>query len=98
MVKEKCLWLTSMSIGDVSEAQREAQQKRVLHESGTKLARRALGYGTLYALGGCCVIFYSLWKLSGAKNLVDFRQKAGSILPRVPKNDPPQSRTGQVSH
>ena len=80
-------------IGDVSEAQREAHQKRVLHETGTKLARRALWYGTLYAVAGCGAIFFSLWKLSGAKDLADFRQKAGSILPRVPKNDPPQSRT-----
>ena len=78
-------------IGDV--AKKEAQQRRVLHEAGTKLATRALGYGTLYAMAGCSVIFFSIWKLSGARDLEDFRQKAGNILPRVPKNDPPQSRT-----
>lgn len=31
--------------------------------------------------------FYVLFQLQ------DFRMKAGSILPRIPKNDPPQSRT-----
>ena len=42
---------------------------------------------------GCGILFYSVWKLSGAKSLEDFRFKAGSILPRVPKNDPPVGRT-----
>lgn len=81
-------------IGDVASKEATAQhQKRVLHEAGTKLASRALGYGTLYAVAGCSLIFYSLWKLSGAKDLAEFRLKAGRILPKVPKNDPPQSRT-----
>ena len=81
-------------IGDVAIKEAKAQQqKRVLHEAGTKLAARALGYGTLYAVAGCSLIFYSLWKLSGAKDLAEFRLKAGRILPKVPKNDPPQSRT-----
>ena len=36
-----------------------------------------------------------LWylELSGAKTAEEFRLKAGSILPRIPKNNPPQSRT-----
>ena len=33
------------------------------------------------------VTFYILFQLQ------DFRMKAGSILPKIPKNDPPQSRT-----
>ena len=77
-------------VGQISPA--EIQQRK-LHESGAKLAARALGHATLYAVGGCGLLFYSIWKLSGATNLSDFRQKAGNILPRVPKNNPPQSRT-----
>ena len=61
-------------------------KQRLLHESGAKLASRALGYGTLYAVGGFGILVMSLWKLSGASDLQDFRQKAGSILPRIPKN------------
>ncbi|XP_043484307.1 transmembrane protein 242 [Leptopilina heterotoma] len=64
-----------------------------LHDSGASLALRALGWGTLYAFTGCGLLFYGIWKLSGAKNAEEFRHKMGSILPRIPKNDPPQSRT-----
>ena len=69
------------------------RQKRMVQDSGAKLASRALAWGTLYAIGGCSVIFYGMWKLSGATNLVEFREKAGNILPKIPKNNPPQSRT-----
>ena len=68
-------------------------QQRKLHDTGAKLAARALGHATVYAIGGCGLLFYSIWKLSGASDLADFRQKAGSILPKVPKNNPPESRT-----
>ena len=68
-------------------------QQRKLHDTGAKLAARALGHATVYAIGGCGILFYSIWKLSGASDLADFRQKAGSILPKVPKNNPPESRT-----
>lgn len=64
-----------------------------VYESGTALATKALFRGSLWAIGGCGLIFYSIWKLSGAKTAEEFRLKAGSILPRIPKNDPPQSRT-----
>ncbi|XP_056632226.1 transmembrane protein 242 isoform X2 [Diorhabda sublineata] len=37
-----------------------------LSETGASLALRALGWGTLYAFVGCGVLFYSIWKLSGA--------------------------------
>ena len=77
-------------VGQISPAER---QQRKLHETGAKLAARALGHATLYAVGGCGLLFYSIWKLSGASDLVDFRKKAGNILPTVPKNNPPQSRT-----
>ena len=64
-----------------------------LHEAGTILARRALAHGTLWAVFGCSVLFYSIWKLSGAKDLKDFRLKAGAILPRIPRNGPGEGRT-----
>lgn len=62
-------------------------------ETGASLAMRALGWGTLYAVAGCTVFFYSIWKLSGVNNMKEFRMKVGSLLPRIPKNDPPQGRT-----
>lgn len=64
-----------------------------LHESGASLAVRALGWGTLYAFSGCGILFYGIWKLSGAKTAEEFRYKMGSWLPKIPRNDPPQSRT-----
>lgn len=57
------------------------------------MAIRALGWGTFYAVGGCSLLFYGIWKLSGATNTLEFRQKMGSILPKIKKNDPPKSRT-----
>lgn len=62
-------------------------------ESGAGLAVRALGWGTLYAVGGCGLLFVSIWKLSGCSNLHEFRMKMGDKLPKIRKNDPPQSRT-----
>ncbi|XP_066990966.1 transmembrane protein 242 [Anabrus simplex] len=66
---------------------------REMTETGASLAMRALGWGTLYAFGGCGLLFYGLWKLSGAQDFKEFRQTMGSILPRIPKNNPPQGRT-----
>lgn len=40
-----------------------------LSESGAALAMRALGWGTVYAVGGCGILFFSLWKLSGCNNV-----------------------------
>jgi hypothetical protein len=45
------------------------------------------------AIAGCGVLFFGVWKLSGARDFEDFRLKAGSILPRIPKSNPPQGRT-----
>ena len=64
-----------------------------LAEAGTQLAIRALKRATFYAVGGFSLFCLVAWKLSGASDLQDFRQRAGNILPRIPKNDPPQSRT-----
>ena len=38
------------------------------------------------------ILFFGIWKLSGAKDLADFRQRAGSVLPRIPKKDNPNER------
>lgn len=38
-------------------------------DAGSALARRALGYGTLYAVLGCGALTYGIWKLSGASNV-----------------------------
>lgn len=40
-----------------------------LPETGASLALRALGWGSLYAFVGCGVLFYSIWKISGANNV-----------------------------
>lgn len=40
-----------------------------LIESGTRLATRALAWGTFYAVLGTGTFFYGIWKLSGAKNV-----------------------------
>lgn len=40
-----------------------------LIEDGTKLARRALAWGTFYAVLGTGTFFFGIWKLSGAKNV-----------------------------
>lgn len=42
---------------------------REIQETGANLALKALGWGTLYAFTGCGILFYSIWKLSGAKNV-----------------------------
>lgn len=39
-------------------------------DAGSALARRALGYGTLYAVLGCGLLTYGIWKLSGATNVI----------------------------
>lgn len=41
----------------------------VLLETGTRLATRALAWGTLYAFLGTGLFCYGFWKLSGAKDV-----------------------------
>lgn len=64
-----------------------------LADAGAILALRALGWGTVYAITGTTCLCYGIWKLSGAKNLKEFRIKMGNMLPVLPKNNPPTSRT-----
>lgn len=37
-------------------------------ETGVQLALRALKWGTFYAVGGCGLFFYGVWKMSGAND------------------------------
>ncbi|KAB7496188.1 Transmembrane protein [Armadillidium nasatum] len=88
----------SYAIGSTRKSDPEMFDKglmkvRNLHAAGSSLALKALGWGTLYAVGGVALFSTLVWKLSGAKNLQEFRMKAGNILPKIPKNDPPQGRT-----
>ncbi|XP_031641190.1 transmembrane protein 242 [Contarinia nasturtii] len=57
-----------------------------LIEAGTKLATKALAWGTFYAVLGTGTFFYGVWKLSGAKNMDEFRHKMGGILPKISKD------------
>ena len=48
----------SFDQGLVGQLTPKERQQRMLHESGARLAARALGYGTLYAVGGFGVLCY----------------------------------------
>lgn len=52
-----------------------------LIESGTKLATRALMWGTLYAFLGTGTLVYGIWKLSGATNVRNHKSLVGMIGP-----------------
>lgn len=43
-----------------------------LIEAGSKLATRALAWGTLYAVLGTGTLVFGIWKLSGASNVSAF--------------------------
>ncbi|XP_054718431.1 transmembrane protein 242-like [Uloborus diversus] len=62
---------------------------KAVPESGSSLAMRALGWGTLYAVSGFSVFCFGIWKLMGVNNLQEFRQKVGTALPTIPKSDNP---------
>ncbi|EDV95383.1 transmembrane protein 242 isoform X2 [Drosophila grimshawi] len=73
--------------------QQGTRQGIILMDEGATLAMRALGWGTLYAVLGTGTFFYGFWKLSGAKDFEEFRMKMGNALPRITKDEPPQSST-----
>lgn len=38
-------------------------------ESGVALASRALRWGTFYAVTGCSILFFCMWKIMGVKDV-----------------------------
>ncbi|XP_067946898.1 transmembrane protein 242-like [Watersipora subatra] len=65
----------------------EVRKQMALLRNGTKMASKALAYSWMLSIGGVSLLSYAAWKLSGARNLNDFRQKAGDALPIIPKSE-----------
>lgn len=62
-------------------------------ETGAQLALRALKWGTLLAIIGTGSFCFGVYILTGARDLKEFRTICGNVLPKIPKNKEPQSRT-----
>ena len=48
-------------------------------ETGGSLAMRALGWGSVYAVTGCGVLFFGIWKLLGVQNVSVVRIKLHTL-------------------